>query len=92
MSKARKEIVVKNKLGLHARPAALFVQAANKFDSRIIVQKDDMKVNGKSIMGILMLGVEQGSSIIVEAEGKDAQTAILELERLVNSNESNVAT
>ena len=90
MKKVRKEIVVKNKLGLHARPAALFVQAANKFDSRIIVEKDNVKVNGKSIMGILMLGVEQGSSIIVEAEGQDAQTAILELERLVNSNESNV--
>ena len=90
MSKVRKKIVVKNKLGLHARPAALFVQAANKFDSRIIVEKDNEKVNGKSIMGILMLGAERGSSIIIEAEGTDAQIAILELERLVISNEADV--
>jgi phosphotransferase system HPr (HPr) family protein len=88
MQKIRKKIIVKNKLGLHARPAALFVQTANKFDSRIVVQKDNEKVNGKSIMGILTLGAEQGSSIIIEAEGQDAQLAISELERLVNSNES----
>lgn len=87
MKKVRKEIVVKNKLGLHARPAALFVQTANKFDSRITVEKDNEKVNGKSIMGILMLGAERGSSITIEAEGQDAETAILELERLVSSNE-----
>ena len=85
-----RKLTIKNKLGLHARPAALFVQAANKFDSRIIVEKDNEKVNGKSIMGILMLGAERGSSIIIEAEGSDAQTAILELERLVSNNESDV--
>jgi phosphotransferase system HPr (HPr) family protein len=85
--KLRREIIVKNKLGLHARPAALFVQAANKFDSRIIVEKDNERVNGKSIMGILTLGAERGSLIIIEAEGQDAQTAISELERLVSSNE-----
>lgn len=88
MNKLRKKVVIKNKLGLHARPAALFVQTANKFDSRIIVEKDSEKVNGKSIMGILMLGAEQGSSIIIEAEGSDADIALLELERLVGSNES----
>jgi phosphocarrier protein HPr len=87
MKKIRKKILVKNKLGLHARPAALFVQLANKFDSQIIVQKDNQKVNGKSIMGILTLGVERGSSITIEAEGQDSKTAILELERLVSSNE-----
>ena len=92
MEKLRKKIVVKNKLGLHARPAALFVQRANKFDSQITVEKDSERVNGKSIMGILMLGVERGSSIIIEAEGEDAQMAIADLERLVGSNESNVAT
>ncbi len=90
MQKVRKKIIVENKLGLHARPAALFVQTANKFDSHIIVEKDKERVNGKSIMGILMLGAEQGSSIIIEAEGSDAQTAILELERLVKDNESDV--
>ena len=87
MKKIRKKIVVKNKLGLHARPAAMFVQLANKFDSHINVEKDNQKVNGKSIMGILTLGVECGSSIIIEAEGQDSKTAILELERLVCSNE-----
>ena len=92
MQKIRKKIIVKNKLGLHARPAALFVQAANKFDSRIIVEKDNERVNGKSIMGILTLGVERGSSIIIEAEGQDAQMAISELERLVSSNESDAKT
>jgi phosphotransferase system HPr (HPr) family protein len=91
MNKLRKKVIVKNKLGLHARPAALFVQTANKFDSHIIVEKDKERVNGKSIMGILTLGVEQGSSIIIEAEGQDAQRAMLELERLVSINESNVA-
>jgi phosphocarrier protein HPr len=88
--KVRKEIVIKNKLGLHARPAALFVQAASKFDSRIIVEKDNEKVNGKSIMGILMLGAERGSSIIIEAEGEDAERAISELEKLVTTEESDV--
>ena len=86
MKKIRKKIVVKNKLGLHARPAALFVQLANKFDSQIIVEKDNQKVNGKSIMGILTLGVERGSSIIIEAEGQDSKIAISELERLVSSD------
>ena len=90
MKKLRKEIVVKNKLGLHARPAALFVQTANKFDSRISVQKDNEKVNGKSIMGILMLGAECGSTVIIEIEGKDAEKAMSELERLITENEPDV--
>lgn len=88
MKKAKKEVVVKNKLGLHARPAALFVQTANKFNSRVIVEKDKEKVNGKSIMGILMLGAERGSTIIIEAEGQDAETAVLELEKLVSGGGS----
>ncbi|MFC1658008.1 HPr family phosphocarrier protein [Candidatus Omnitrophota bacterium] len=87
MQKIRKEIIVKNKSGLHARPAALFVQAANKFDSRITVEKDSERVNGKSIMGILTLGAERDSRIIIEAEGRDARDAIFELERLVSNNE-----
>ena len=84
MKKAKKEVVIKNKLGLHARPAALFVQTANKFNSRVVVEKDKEKVNGKSIMGILMLGAERGSTIIIEAEGRDAEMAVLELEKLVS--------
>lgn len=79
----KKKLVVKNKQGLHARPAALFVQIANKFDSRITVARDKERVNGKSIMGILMLGAEQGSQIFIEAEGKDAEVAILALEKVL---------
>ncbi len=83
MALVKKKLIVKNKQGLHARPAALFVQIANKFDSRITVSRDEEKVNGKSIMGILMLGAEQGSPIVIEAEGKDAELAILELEKVI---------
>jgi len=83
----KKKLIVKNKQGLHARPAALFVQIANKYDSRITVRRDSEEVNGKSIMGILMLGAEKGSVIIIEAEGEDAHTALLELEKIVISEE-----
>jgi phosphotransferase system HPr (HPr) family protein len=84
MSIASKKLIVKNKQGLHARPAAMFVQVANKFEADITVSRDEDKVNGKSIMGILMLGAEQGSEIILEAEGKDAEAALTELERIIN--------
>ena len=87
MALIKKEIIVKNKQGLHARPAALFVQIANKFDSRITVRRDTEEVNGKSIMGILMLGAEQGSLIVIEAEGQDAQAALVELEKTINNEE-----
>jgi len=83
----KKKLTVKNKQGLHARPAALFVQIANKFDSRITVRRDKEEVNGKSIMGILMLGAEKGSSIVIEVEGDDAHLAILELEKIVTAEE-----
>jgi phosphocarrier protein HPr len=83
----KKELVVKNKQGLHARPAAIFVQIANKYDARITVRHDDEEVNGKSIMGILMLGAEKDSLIVVEADGIDAQEAIVELEKLISSEE-----
>jgi phosphocarrier protein len=83
----KKKIIVKNKQGLHARPAALFVQVANKFDSRITIRRDDEEVNGKSIMGILMLGAEKGSEIVIEAEGDDAEIAIVELEKLIATEE-----
>lgn len=83
----KKKLVVKNKQGLHARPAAVFVQVANKFDSRIIIRYEKEEVNGKSIMGILMLGVENGSAIIIEAEGADAHQAVAELEKIISSEE-----
>ena len=87
MSKVKKMIVIKNKQGLHARPAALFVQIANKFDSAITVRKDKEVVNGKSIMGILILGAEKGSTVLIEADGDDAHQAIKELEEIVSKDE-----
>ena len=87
MTLLTKNLIVKNKQGLHARPAALFVQVANKFDSRITVRHDAEEVNGKSIMGILMLGAEQGAVIVLEVEGIDAEAALSELEKIIESQE-----
>lgn len=87
MTIVRKKVEVKNKQGLHARPAALFVQVANKFDARITVKRDKEEVNGKSIMGILMLGAEKGCTITIEANGADAQAALTELEKIVTQEE-----
>jgi len=81
-----KTIVIKNKQGLHARPAALFVQIANKFDSDVTVSKGKAKVNGKSIMGIMMLEAGRGSRITIITKGEDAQQAITELENLLLSD------
>ena len=83
----KKELIVKNKLGLHARPAAMFVQIANRFDARVTVRRGKEEVNGKSIMGILMLGAEKGSRVIIETEGSDARQALEELEKIVGSEE-----
>ena len=82
-----KEVIIKNNQGLHARPAAIFVQLANKFDSNITVRKDSQEVNGKSIMGILMLAAEKGSRVTIVAEGIDAEEAIEQLVRLVSKDE-----
>ncbi|MBL7157427.1 MAG: HPr family phosphocarrier protein [Candidatus Omnitrophica bacterium] len=79
----QKKIVIKNKSGLHARPAAIFVQIANKYDCEINVKKGKEKVNGKSIMGIMMLAAEKGSKIIIAAEGDDAKQAVKELGELL---------
>lgn len=87
MALIKKNLTIKNKQGLHARPAALFVQTANKFDSRITLRRGKEEVNGKSIMGILMLGAESGSRIIIEAEGADAHSAMAELEKIINTEE-----
>jgi phosphocarrier protein HPr len=79
------EFQIINKLGLHARAAVLFIKAANAFQSSITVVKDGVEVNGKSIMGILMLGATQGSAITVTAQGRDARKAVLELGKLIAS-------
>ncbi len=71
-----KEVVVKNKLGLHARPSALFVRNASKFKSDIKLIKDGVEVNGKSIMGLMMLAAEMGSKITIRAEGEDEEKAV----------------
>ena len=82
----QKKVIITSESGLHARPAALFVQLANKFDATIIVKKDEESVNGKSIMGILMLAANKGSEIYIEADGDDAEQAIVELEELLIKN------
>jgi len=79
----RKNIIVKNKTGLHARPAALFVQSANRFESEITIIKEDQQVNGKSIMGILMLAAEKGARITIIAEGSDAAEVVAELAEIL---------
>ena len=76
-------VVIKNILGLHARPAALFVQLANKFQSEIFVEKKDQKVNGKSIMGIMTLAAGKGQKITITADGNDAEKAVNALEKLL---------
>lgn len=83
--KIEKKLVIRNKSGLHARPASLFVQIANKYDCDIAVRKGKQKVNGKSIMGIMMLAAEKGSVLVVIAEGSDAKEAVKELEELLLS-------
>lgn len=87
MAVISKQVVIKNQQGLHARPAALFVQTANKYDAAIVVKKGRQKVNGKSIMGILMLAAGKGAQILIEADGEDAQQAIEELERILSKDE-----
>lgn len=77
-------MVVANKLGIHARPAAMFVKVANQFKSEIMVQKDDETVNGKSIMGLMMLAAGPGSRIRVRASGADAEDALQALGELVD--------
>ena len=87
MPQIEKEMTVMNLQGLHARPAAMFVQIANKYDSKIMVKTNQETVNGKSIMGILMLGAQHKSTIRIMADGEDPQEAINELERFLNRNE-----
>jgi len=87
MTRIKKKVIIRSKSGLHARPAALFVQLANKFDSTVTVKKGKTSVNGKSIMGILMLAAGQGSEIQIQVDGTDAKQAILELEELVSKDE-----
>jgi phosphocarrier protein len=76
---------IKNKLGLHARAAALLVKTANRFVSNVSIEKDGLEVNGKSIMGILMLAATKGTRVTLKAEGKDAEQAIETLGKLIEN-------
>jgi phosphocarrier protein len=80
---AQRQLVVINKLGIHARPAALFVKVANRFTCNVLVEKDGEKVNGKSIMGLMMLAAGPGSKLLVTCEGEDCQQALDEIEALI---------
>ena len=78
-----KELTIINKLGLHARPAAMFVKVSSAWDAEILVEKDEEQVNGKSIMGLMMLAAGCGAKITVTAEGKDEVAVLEKLEALV---------
>jgi phosphocarrier protein HPr len=80
-----KTFTVKNRMGLHARPAALFVQTTNRFRSSVKVSKGDTEVDGKSIMGLMMLAAEEGSKVRIVANGEDEKEVLLALEQLFNN-------
>ena len=81
--RVEKEVTIVNRLGMHARPAALFVRVASRFRSEIWVEKDGEQINGKSIMGLMMLAAGQGSKLLIRCEGPDADRAMEELEALI---------
>jgi phosphocarrier protein HPr len=78
-----RSVTIVNKLGLHARPAAEIVKTAARFKSHITLVRDDLEVNGKSIMGVMMLAAEFGATVLIRAEGEDAEAAIDALAALV---------
>jgi phosphocarrier protein len=81
--KIEKEITIINRLGLHARPAAMFVRIASRYRSEVWVEKEGEKINGKSIMGLMMLAAGQGSTLNISCEGPDADRVMEELEQLI---------
>lgn len=81
---AERSVTIQNKYGLHARPAAEFVKCSSRFSSTITVEKDGLEVNGKSIMGVMMLAAECGSSLRIRATGQDAERAVHALVDLVD--------
>lgn len=80
-----REVTIINNIGLHARPATFFIQKANSFKSNIWVEKDDRKVNAKSLLGVLSLGIAKGMSITIIADGNDEDDAIYGLKALIES-------
>ncbi len=85
MAHAEARVQLRNRVGLHARPASLFVQTARRFSSKIVVRKDDKEADAKSILGVLSLGAECGHWITIVAEGDDAEEAVQTLASLVES-------
>lgn len=81
----KKDIVIINKLGLHARAAAKFVTLASQFESAVEVARNGQKVNGKSIMGVMMLAAGKGSTLLIEADGPDEREAVEALQRLIGN-------
>lgn len=82
-SKSAKELTIINRLGLHARPSAMFVKTASRFKCEVWVEKDGERVNGKSIMGLMMLAAGQGSKLLVSCEGSDGDKALAEIEEII---------
>ena len=80
-----KEVVIKNQVGLHARPATFFIQKANEFKSSIWVEKEERRVNAKSLLGVLSLGIVKGTTINIIADGADEAAAIETLSELIDS-------
>ena len=85
MAQIIEKITIKNKLGIHARPAALLVQRASKFKSVIELENENVKVNGKSIMGVMMLAAAFGSELTVAADGDDAEEAVEAIRTIIDS-------
>jgi phosphocarrier protein len=85
MSRLSRTFVIINSLGLHARAAAQLVQTANRFRSEVLVEKDGMEVNGKSIMGVLTLAAARGAQITVSAEGDDSDQVLQALAKIIES-------
>ncbi len=81
-----KEVVVNNQIGLHARPATFFIQKANEFKSSIWVEKEERRVNAKSLLGVLSLGIVKGSTINLIADGPDETEAVDALMELISTN------
>ena len=85
MALVERTVRVVNKLGLHARPAAEFVKVASRFQSEIWVGRDDMRVNAKSVLGVMTLAAERGTELFLRADGDDAEAAVSALEALVRN-------
>lgn len=81
-----KEIVLQNQVGLHARPATFFIQKANEFKSSIWVEKEERKVNAKSLLGVLSLGITRGTAVTITADGVDERETVDALVALIDSN------